>query len=109
MKKTSFIIATIACLLTNVAIAAKLPSYYPANGFRDTGRVDALYVEEGRIVIDDVSYQISTSAVVHSLSSYSDSMARVRVGAHVAFKLKSGDLIVEFWMLPRNYDASKRR
>lgn len=109
MKKTSFIIAMIACLLMSAAIAATLPSYYPANGFRDTGRVDALYADEGRIVIDDMSYQISSAAVVHSLSSYSDSMSRVRVGAHVAFKMNKNRLIVEFWMLPRNYDASKRR
>jgi opacity protein-like surface antigen len=109
MKKTLLLIAVIACALASTAIAATLPSYYPAEGFQRTGIVDAVYIKEGRIVIGDISYSISESTVVHSLSSYSDSFSRIRQGARVAFKLNSNRVIAEFWLLPRNYDASKPR
>jgi len=109
MKKTFFLVLAIAFVLTSTAIAAGFPSYYPAKGFQNTGRVDAVYAEDNRIVIGDISYQMSTSVVVHSLSSYSDSLARVRAGAHVGFRLGSGELIEEFWLLPGNYDNRRRR
>lgn len=109
MKKTLFLMLVIAYALTSTAIAANFPSYYPAKGFQNTGHVDAVYPKEGRIVIGDMSYPMSMSAVVRSLSSKNDSLARVRQGAHVAFRLGNGGVIVEFWLLPSNYDASKHR
>ena len=81
----------------------------PGKGFQNTGRVDAVYAEDNRIVIDDTSYQMSTSVVVRSLSSKNDSLARVRQGANVGFRLGKSRLIEEFWLLPGNYDRSKRR
>lgn len=109
MKKTLFLVLAIAFVLTSTAIAAGFPSYYPERGFQNTGRVDAVYAEENRIVIDDISYQMSMSVVVRSLSSKSDSLARVRQGAHVGFRLGRGELIEEFWLLPGSYDRSRRR
>jgi opacity protein-like surface antigen len=109
MNKTLLLVAVIACALASTAIAATLPSYYPAEGFQRTGIVDAVYADEGRIVIGDISYQMSESAVVHSLSSFSDSMSRVRRGAHVAFRLGSDRVIKEFWLLPSNYKAPRPR
>ena len=109
MKKTLFLILAIAFVLTSTAIAAGFPSYYPEKGFQNTGRVDAVYAEDNRIVIDDTSYQMSTSVVVRSLSSRNDSLARVRQGANVGFRLGKSRLIEEFWLLPGNYDRSKRR
>lgn len=108
MKKILFPILVVAYMLVGTAIAAGLPSYYPAKGFQNIGRVDAVYPKEGRVVIGDVSYEISTSVVVHSLSSKSDALARIRQGANVGFRTR-GDVIQEFWLLPGNYDASKRR
>ncbi|MGB5471792.1 MAG: hypothetical protein WBM64_15415 [Woeseiaceae bacterium] len=110
MKKTLFLVLAIACVAMSTAIAADLPKYYPENGFQKTGRVDAVYADENRIIIGDISYQMSTSVVVRSMSSYSDSLARVRPGAHVGFRLgKSGRLIEEFWLLPSNYRAPRQR
>jgi opacity protein-like surface antigen len=56
MNKTLLLVAVIACALASTAIAATLPSYYPAEGFQRTGIVDAVYADEGRIVIGDISY-----------------------------------------------------
>ncbi|MDH3616536.1 MAG: hypothetical protein OEQ90_08695 [Gammaproteobacteria bacterium] len=109
MKKTLLLVLMIAFAMTGTAVAQSLPSYYPAKGFQQTGIVDAVYADEGRIVIGDISYTISPAAVVHSLSSSSDSMARVRKGRHVGFKTVGGDVIKEFWLLPKNYRAPGRR
>jgi hypothetical protein len=109
MKKTLLLILTIAFAMTGTAVAQSLPSYYPAKGFQRTGIVDAVYADEGRIVIGDTSYTISPAAVVHSLSSSSDSMARVRKGRRVGFKTVGADVIKEFWLLPSNYKSRTRR
>lgn len=109
MKKIFFPVLAIAVVFMNTAIAQVLPNYYPAKGFQNTGRVDAVYAEESRIVIDDVSYQVSASVIVRSLSSRSDSLLRVRPGAHVGFRVSRGDSIEEFWLLPGNYKAPRRR
>ena len=109
MKKALFLILVIACAFTTTAIATDFPSYYPAKGFQNTGKIDALYANEGRIVIDDISYTMSKSAIVHSLTQKNVSIARIRKGVHVGFRTRSGQVIEEFWLLPSNYDASKRR
>lgn len=109
MNKTFFLVLAIAFVLTGTAIAADFPSYYPDKGFQNTGRVDAVYAQDNRIVIGDISYRMSTSVVVRSLSSKNDSLARVRAGANVGFRLGRGQLIEEFWMLPGNYKAPRRR
>jgi len=109
MKKTLFQVLAIAFVLMSTAIAADFPSYYPEKGFQNTGRVDAVYAGDNRIIIDDISYRMSTSVVVRSLSSKNDSLLRVRAGANVGFRLGRGQLIEEFWLLPGNYDRSKRR
>ena len=109
MKKTFFLVLAIAFVLTGTAIAADFPSYYPDKGFQNTGRVDAVYAQDNRIIIGDISYQMSTSVVVRSLSSKNDSLARVRAGAYVGFRMGRGEVIEEFWLLPGNYDRSKRR
>jgi hypothetical protein len=109
MKKTLSLILVVAFAFASTANAANLPSYYPTKGFQRTGVVDVVYADEGRIIIGDISYQMSSSAVVHSLSSYSDSFSRVRKGARVGFKFGEGRVINEFWLLPKNYDSSRRR
>ena len=109
MKKTLFQVLAIAFVLMSTAIAADFPSYYPEKGFQNTGRVDAVYAQDNRIIIGDISYQMSTSVVVRSLSSKNDSLARVRTGAHVGFRLGKRQLIEEFWLLPGNYDSPRQR
>lgn len=109
MKKTLLLIIVFGCAIASTAIAATLPNYYPTNGFQHTGRIDAVYVDEGRIVIGDISYKLSSSVVVHSLSSKYASFTRIRHGAYVAFRLGNSQVIEEFWLLPGNYDSSNRR
>lgn len=109
MKKIFFPVLAIVVVFMGTAFAQGFPSYYPEKGFQNTGRIDAVYAEESRIVIDDISYQVSASVIVRSLSSRSDSLLRVRPGAHVGFRVSRGDLIEEFWLLPGNYDSPRRR
>lgn len=103
MKKNLTLLLLIVFSVAFPAFAVDLPSYYPDEGFSRTGRVDAVYPNESRVVIDDISYQISKRAVVHSLVSKSVSLLRIRPGVHVAFRIGSGRAIEEFWLLPNNY------
>lgn len=108
MKKILFTLM-IACTLTGTAIARDLPGYYPAEGFQRTGTVQAVYAGENRVVIGDISFRLSKTVVVHSLSSKNDSLARLRIGARVGYTMGKGRIITEFWLLPRNYKRSKKR
>lgn len=109
MKKTLLLILTIASVMAGTAFAANLPGYYPAKGFPNTGRVDAVYAEERRVVIGDISYPISDSVIVRSPTSRYDSLARIRKGVKVGFRTNSKSTIVEFWLLPSNYKPRTRR
>lgn len=103
MKKTILLIIVMACgFMSSHALAQKFPSYYPENGFNISGFIDGLNLGTGEIIINDSSYRISPRAVIRSLSSREDSMARLRVGANVGFKV-TGGVITEFWLLPANY------
>lgn len=108
MKKAVLLSIVIACGFTGIALAQKFPSYYPSGGFGETGPIDAIDLNAGKIVIDDSSYRISPNALVRSLSSKEDSLARLRVGTIVAFKSRGG-MIIEFWLLPDNYGSKRRR
>lgn len=108
MKKTISLAFVIAFAFMSTAIAATLPSYYQSERFQHTGIVDAVYAEEGRVIIDDTSYPMSSSAIVHSLSSYKDSFSRIRKGARVAYRMRDG-VISEFWLLPMNHKEKRRR
>ncbi|NOX68802.1 MAG: hypothetical protein GXP15_06425 [Gammaproteobacteria bacterium] len=109
MKKTIALLLLAIIPLACPALADKLPSYYPDEGFSRTGLVDAVYTVKSRIVIDDIPYQVSKSAIVHSLTSERVSIARIRPGVRVAFKTGSDRSIQEFWLLPANYDRATRR
>jgi len=109
MKKTLLLSLVIAYAFASTAIAVTLPGYYPAEGFQRTGKVDAVYADEGRIVIGDISYQISDSVIVRSLSSKNDSLLRVRKGRLVGFRTSGGRVIEEVWLLPGNYKSRARR
>jgi len=109
MKKTITLFLMIMLPLACPALADGLPSHYPDEGFSRTGRVDAVYTIEGRVVINDLPYQVSKSAIVHSLTAERVSIARIRKGVHVAFRLNGNRVIDEFWLLPANYSPTGRR
>lgn len=103
------IIAIVALTIASSAVAQSLPNYYPAEGFRRTGLVDAVYADESRIVINDTQYHYSGSVVVHSPLSYRVSFSRIHSGVRVAYKLGSDNKIVELWLLPANYSEPRSR
>jgi len=107
-KKLLFSLA-VGLLIMTTSFAQNFPSYYPKEGFQRIGTLDALYTEEKRVVIDDVPYLISDDLVVHALNAYSVSSARLRPGIKVGFKQSGNRVISEFWLLPINYDARRRR
>jgi hypothetical protein len=96
-------------LLTTNAIAQSLPDYYPREGFRRTAVIDLVNLDERRIVIGDSSYTLADRVVVRSLSSRSDSLARLRVGTRVAFATNASNQIHEVWLLPDNYTDRRSR
>jgi len=109
MSKKIILGLVIGLVAMTTAIAQNFPSYYPEEGFQRTGTVNAVYYDESRIVIDDVPYHMSDAPVVHSLTAYSVSIARLRPGVKVGFKAGNRRLINEFWLLPINYDPRQRR
>ncbi len=109
MNKKQFLGLLFALVVTTTAIAANYPSYYPEEGLQRTGRVDAIYPAENRIVIGDIPYQMSDSPIVHSLTAYSVSIARVRPGVIVGFNAGQSRVINEFWLMPPDYDPRERR
>lgn len=101
MTKLLLLLGTMA--FSASLFAQELPRHYPPEGFQRTGLVDAIYADEGRIVINDITYQYSMNVVVHSMSSYRVPLTRVQSGAHVGYKMGTGGTIVELWLLPLNY------
>lgn len=104
----SFILALVL-LVSTAAVAQNWPDYYPREGFSRSGVVDVVYADENRIVINDVSYKMNARPIVRSLSSSYDSMARIRPGVRVAFRVDQNREIVEFWLLPKDYEERRRR
>ena len=99
----------LVCMWATAALAYDLPAYYPKDGFRRAGVIDAVHFEEERIVIDDVPFQYSPNVVVHSLSAYSVSRTRLQPGVLVAYKVGGNRVITEIWLLPQDYDVNRRR
>lgn len=90
-------------LFGGAAFAQSLPNYYPKGPLVQTAVVDAVYPDDQRITIGDITYKMNPRPIVRSPSSSYDSMARIRPGVRVAFRLDVNDEIVEFWIYPKNY------
>ncbi len=107
IKKLAFALM-LSLGMAGSAAAQSLPDYYP-DSFQETGYVDAVYLDESRVVVGDIVYTLSDSVVVYSLSSDNDSLLRVREGAHVGMKLSGGRHITAIWLLPDVYKPRGRR
>ena len=103
------LIIALLLVLASPAFAQDSPKNHPIEGFQRSGLVDAIYAEEGRIVINDIPYPFSQNVVVHSTSSYRVPFSQVREGARVGYKMGSGGEIVELWLLPANYSDRRER
>ncbi len=109
MKKTLALLLFTAFAFAYPALADGLPSHYPPEGFNRTGTVDAVSFADNTVIINDIPHRISKSAIVHSLTIKNVSLARVRPGILVAFRMGDNQEIEEFWLLPANYNRSGRR
>lgn len=69
------------------------------NGMQRTGIVDAIY--EGRIVIDDTPYALSDAVVVNTQFSSKGTLARIRAGSVIGFRVGAERVIVEIWLSPK--------
>ena len=96
-------------LIASIASAQVLPSYYPDEGFSRTGRVDAILVEEQRIIVNDIPYQLASNLVVHAPNSYSVPLASLRLGATIGFRTAGSRQVAEIWILPRDYEPRRGR
>ncbi len=105
MKKLTLVLL----LLAGNALAQSLPAWYPSEGFRQHAVIDYVYLEERRIVIGDSNYRLAESFTVRSMSSSNDSVARIRPGVRVGFKMNSAREITEFFLLPANYRDRRSR
>ena len=103
--------AVVALLLTGTVLAQDMPRYYEDADFQRTGRIDSVQIEAQRIIIDDVSYSISSNLIVHSPRAYSVPVSNLKVGTLVGYKMLNtrGRLISEIWLLPNDYDDRPRR
>ena len=104
-----FTAATLALIAT--LAQAGFPSWYPLEGFGQTGKIDEFRTADSVLIIDDTYYRFADNLVVHSLSQNSDSLARLRQGTNVGFEVdvtpKGEHLIREVWLLPDNYTQPK--
>lgn len=109
MTKRLFCAVLVSLALAGSAVAQNFPDYYPKDGFQRTGRIDAYYPDEGRIVINDLNYTLADTVIVHSMSSYSVSKARLRPGQVVGYKPSRGRVLAELWLLPASYRDRRPR
>lgn len=108
MKKQLISAFLIAIALASTAFAQRLPAHYPSEGFQRTGIVDAVLLDENRIVIGDISYAVSDNVVIHSLTAKDVSIARLRPGVRVGIRNGRSRVLTELWLLPSNYDSKRR-
>jgi len=109
MLKQFTALCGIACLLATAALANEFPNYYPGDGFQRTGRLDAVQLDNRRVVIDDIPYQLADNVIVHSLTSYSVPAERLQAGSIVGYQTSGARLIMKIWILPRDYKGPGRR
>jgi len=107
LRRTAVALALLLAVLA--AEADNLPSYYPPEGFQRTGLIDAVIAEEQRIVVNDMSFLLADTAIVHTPNAFSVPKSRLRSGLRIAYRLGGGRQIVEIWMLPRDYPERRAR
>ncbi|MEM6514417.1 MAG: hypothetical protein AAF660_15505 [Pseudomonadota bacterium] len=105
MKKLTILLL----LLAGNAVAQSLPSYYPSEGFRRTAVIDLVNLDDRTIVLGDSEFKLADTVLVRSLSSQSDSIARLRPGTRVGFRMNSLNQINEIFLLPANYRGNRGR
>ena len=109
-KARRSLLMMVALLATVTTLAAELPAYYPKGGFQGVGTVDAIILEERRIIINDLSFVLADNTVIHTPSAYAVPISRLRIGVDVGYRMVNrGSTIAEIWMLPRGYVGERGR
>jgi len=94
------------CLNAGVALAGKLPNYYPET-FAYSGVLQGLDVERGTAIINGTVFQLSKNLQVHTPDTQFGTTHSLRSGMPVGCRYtgstpKDG-LITEIWVLPKDY------
>ncbi len=95
------LLAALLLPITQGLYAAGLPAYYPAT-FPATGKVDAIYYTEHRIVIGDRGFALAADVKVRTPYAESDTLYGVRAGQYIGYRQVLGDggrTVVEIWVL----------
>lgn len=99
-------------LFSALVNSAQLPSYYPQEGFKRVGNIDAVDINNHRVIINDSLFMLSDETALHSLSKKNDSLHRLSKGAKVGIEYeKTGQykVIKTIWLLPINYQPTDGR
>ena len=107
MKSIMRLTVVAALVLVSSMAQARLPGWYPQQGFQHWGKIDEVRSKDSTVIIGDMLYTLRDGVIVHSLSQKYDSLARVRKGVTVGFvydEIASGEWrIREIWLLPDTY------
>lgn len=109
MLKRLLSVLLLAAVFANVAYASDRAKEARGADYERTGRIDAVYLEENRIVIDDVPYGLADYLRIHASGTKVVPRSRLRSGITVGFKAGRGRLISEIWLLPGNTERRGRR
>lgn len=108
-KKMAFAVVVLSIFISGLA-AAQFPAYYPNEGFQRVGVVDSVQLDRQIIVINDIPYNLANNLIVHSETSYSVPVSKLRLGGQIGYKTAGrGRLISEIWLLPNNYKSPRQR
>lgn len=109
MLKRILSVVVVVLALANVAYASDRTRVPEGADYQRTGRVDAVYLEENRIVIDDIPYGLADILRIRAGGSKAVSRGKLRSGMTIGFKLNRGRQITEIWLLANNAERRGRR
>ncbi len=109
--KTLLAILLLSLGSTGLAWSNELPRYYPET-FANRGTIDRISANTAKVVIDDSLLSLSMNIKVHSLVTEHSSLRALKKGMKVGYTSTQsrggGELIVELWVLPKNYSPSRQ-
>jgi len=106
VRKTRILAALVLNLLVGIALADKLPDYYP-RAFSYSGMLQRLDVEQRAAVINGTFFRLAQDLKVHTLNTESATVDALRTGLPVGCRYvatpKGARVITEIWLLPEEY------
>lgn len=93
IKNAIFIIGMVVLSINSINIFAE---DYP---YTRTGVINDARIDEGVIIIDDITYRIAPYAKIHSNSKYPDVYTARNLGPNMIVGMNPGGIIEELWLL----------